>query len=319
MNLLFDAPLIDGLSYEDALVSIDEERDLIDRLQALELAPFRFHGWTGNRKTKSFGWRYDFDDASLTPAEPIPEWLRPLRAKAARFAGTAPGAFVHVLLARYDPGAGIGWHRDRPQFEQVVGVSLGSAAMLRFRQRTDGGFRRANVRLEPRSAYLLSGDVRTNGNTALRPATGCGSRSPSGRCRKKAAAPPICCREQFQRRNGLDGMRRSLLLFVLTLAACSKGPQADLQYIAEARSLAAEWALVNEQAAEGKLTPAYVSAMRASLQKQAKAASQALTQHDAPYAREMQAIAAEPENAAPRELRAHSDKLKQIENSLESA
>jgi hypothetical protein len=114
-------------------------------------------------------------------------------------------------------------------------------------------------------------------------------------------------------------MRRSLLLFVLTLAACSKGPQADLQYIAEARSLAAEWALVNEQAAEGKLTPAYVSAMRASIQKQAKAASQALTQPDAPYAREMQAIAAEPENAAPRELRAHSDKLKQIENSLESA
>ncbi len=169
MNLLFDAPLIDGLSYEDALVSIDEERDLIDRLQALELAPFRFHGWTGNRKTKSFGWRYDFDDASLTPAEPIPEWLRPLRAKAARFAGTAPGAFVHVLLARYDPGAGIGWHRDRPQFEQVVGVSLGSAAMLRFRQRTDGGFRRANVRLEPRSAYLLSGDVRHQWEHSIAP------------------------------------------------------------------------------------------------------------------------------------------------------
>jgi len=169
MSLLFDAPLIDGLSYEDALVSIDEERDLIDRLQALELAPFRFHGWIGNRKTKSFGWRYDFDDASFTPAEPIPEWLRPLRAKAARFAGIAPAGFVHVLLARYDPGAGIGWHRDRPQFEQVVGVSLGSAAMLRFRQRTDGGFRRANVRLEPRSAYLLSGDVRHQWEHSIAP------------------------------------------------------------------------------------------------------------------------------------------------------
>jgi alkylated DNA repair protein (DNA oxidative demethylase) len=169
MSLLFDAPLIDGLSYEDALVSSDEERDLIGRLQALELAPFRFHGWIGNRKTKSFGWRYDFDDASFTPAEPIPEWLHPLRAKAARLGGIAPGAFVHVLLARYDPGAGIGWHRDRPQFERVVGVSLGSAAMLRFRQRTDGGFRRANVRLEPRSAYLLSGDVRHQWEHSIAP------------------------------------------------------------------------------------------------------------------------------------------------------
>ena len=29
-------------------------------------------------------------------------------------------------LARYDPGAGIGWHRDRDVFEQVVGISLGT-------------------------------------------------------------------------------------------------------------------------------------------------------------------------------------------------
>lgn len=113
-------------------------------------------------------------------------------------------------------------------------------------------------------------------------------------------------------------MRRSLLLLLLSLAACSKGPQADLPYIAEARSLAAEWALVNQQAAEGKLTDAYVSTMRQSLGEQAKVAAQALTSPDTAYAREMQAIAAEPADAPPEELRAHSDRLKQIEDSLES-
>jgi alkylated DNA repair dioxygenase AlkB len=160
VTLLFDTPLIAGLRYEEALISGAEEKQLLQRLDQLELAPFRFHGWLGNRKTQSFGWRYDFEDASFTRAEPIPEWLQPLREKAAGFAGLRPGDFVHVLLARYDPGAGIGWHRDRDVFEQVVGVSLNTPAKLRFRRRTADGFRRASVQIEPRSAYLLSGESR---------------------------------------------------------------------------------------------------------------------------------------------------------------
>ena len=157
---LFDDPVIAGLRYRDGFVIPEEEAVLLAHLRQLDLAPFRFHGWLGNRKTKTFGWRYDFDDASFAPAEPIPEWLHPVRAKAAQLAGIAPEDFAHVLLARYDPGAGIGWHRDRPQFEDVVGISLGSPATIRFRQRTPDGFRRAKVQLEPRSAYLLSGEVR---------------------------------------------------------------------------------------------------------------------------------------------------------------
>jgi alkylated DNA repair dioxygenase AlkB len=160
MSLLFDEPPIAGLKYRDELISRSDEEQLIGRLMALDLAPFRFHGFIGNRKTRSFGWRYDFDDASFTRTEPIPDWLEPLRAKAAAFGGTNPEDFVHVLLARYDPGAGIGWHRDRDVFENVVGVSLATPATLRFRQRTAGGFRRTTVPLEPRSAYLLSGPSR---------------------------------------------------------------------------------------------------------------------------------------------------------------
>jgi alkylated DNA repair dioxygenase AlkB len=157
---LFDAPVIPGLALRENFIGEADHADLIGHLEAAELSPFRFHGWIGNRKTATFGWRYDFDDASFAPAEPIPDWLHPLRAKAAAFAEVVPDDFAHVLIARYDPGAGIGWHRDRPQFDQVVGISLGSAAVMRFRQRTGAGFRRANVPLEPRSAYLLSGEVR---------------------------------------------------------------------------------------------------------------------------------------------------------------
>ena len=157
---LFAEPRIDGLEYRPDFITPQEEHHLLRRLEALELTPFRFHGWTGNRKTQSFGWRYDFDDSSFSPTEPIPEWLEPLREKAAALAGVSPPEIVHVLLARYDPGAGIGWHRDRDVFEKVVGVSLGTSAVLRFRQRTSSGFRRTSLAVEPRSAYLLSGDSR---------------------------------------------------------------------------------------------------------------------------------------------------------------
>jgi alkylated DNA repair dioxygenase AlkB len=169
MTLLFDAPLIDGLVYREDLLSLREHDDLIAHVSAIDLAPFQFHGWEGKRRTQSFGWRYDFNDASFMRADPFPDWLLPIRDKAAAFSGLQPDAFVHALLARYDPGAGIGWHRDRPVFEQVVGISLGSPAILRFRQRTASGFRRATLDLEPRSAYLLAGPVRHDWEHSIAP------------------------------------------------------------------------------------------------------------------------------------------------------
>ena len=169
MSLLFDAPLIEGLNYEEGVIGGGEEQALLDRLSALELAPFRFHGWLGNRRTQSFGWRYDFEDASFAPAEPIPAWLESARQRAAALAGLQPDELVHVLLARYDPGAGIGWHRDRDVFEQVVGLSLGTAATLRFRRRTATGFKRASLEVAPRSAYLLVGEARHDWEHSIAP------------------------------------------------------------------------------------------------------------------------------------------------------
>jgi alkylated DNA repair protein (DNA oxidative demethylase) len=157
---LFGEPGLAGLSLADAFVAPSEEQGLIASIDAAELSPFRFHGWLGKRLTASYGWGYDFDDASLAPAEAIPDWLLPLRAKAARFAGLQPGELVQALLIRYDPGAGIGWHRDRPVFEHVLGISLGAPATMRFRRRKPGGFDRASALLAPRSIYHLTGEAR---------------------------------------------------------------------------------------------------------------------------------------------------------------
>jgi hypothetical protein len=109
------------------------------------------------------------------------------------------------------------------------------------------------------------------------------------------------------------------MLVLMLLAGCSKGPQADLQYIKQARSLAAEWALVNDQAAQGKLTDAYVASMHEWLRQQLQTSSTSLTQPDSAYGAEIEALLRTRDDAAPAELRAHSDKLKQIEDSLESA
>ena len=113
-------------------------------------------------------------------------------------------------------------------------------------------------------------------------------------------------------------LRRSLLLALL-LAGCSKGPQADLQYIKQARSLGAEWALVNEQARQGKLSGAYVASMHQWLRQELQSASAALTVPNARYAIEIHALLKQPDDAPPQKLRAHAAVLKQIEDQLESA
>ena len=166
---LFGEPPIAGLDHRPGFVSAEEERELVAHLSSEELAPFRFQGWTGKRLTRTFGWRYDFDDSSFEPVEPIPAWLRPLRDKAAAFAGVPADDFAHALLVRYDPGAGIGWHRDRPVFETVVGISLSSPAVLRFRKRRSGGFDRVKVLVDPRSAYRLSGPARHEWEHSIAP------------------------------------------------------------------------------------------------------------------------------------------------------
>lgn len=167
---LFD-PLPPGLSFREEFVAAAEEAGLLAWIEALPFKPFEIHGWSGRRETISFGWRYDFNEARVESAAPLPDFLLPLRSRAAEFAGLEPGALEQSTVIRYGPGAGIGWHRDRPTFERVFGLSLLSPCVLRFRRRRDAGFERFALDAPPRSAYLLTGEIRHEWEHSIAPMT----------------------------------------------------------------------------------------------------------------------------------------------------
>ena len=151
----------EGFAYVRDLIDAAGESALEREIAGLPFREFEFRGYLGKRRVVSFGWRYDFSRQGLRPADEIPAFLLPLREKAAALAGLDPAAFVHVLVTEYGPGAAIGWHRDRPEFGDVVGVSLMSPCLFRFRRRVGQAWERASFLAEPRSAYLLRGPART--------------------------------------------------------------------------------------------------------------------------------------------------------------
>jgi alkylated DNA repair protein (DNA oxidative demethylase) len=168
-GVLFGAPA--GLRTRADFVTREAEADLLAHVAALPFKPFEYQGWFGKRETVSFGWRYDFNRARVEPAPPIPDFLLPLREHAAGFADLEPAAFEQALVIRYGLGAGLGWHRDRPQFDRVFGLSLLSDSILRFRRRTARGFHRFELDARARTAYLLTGEIRHEWEHSLAPVT----------------------------------------------------------------------------------------------------------------------------------------------------
>lgn len=151
-----------GLLYTEDLIDAAEAAGLVAAMENLPFRPFQFHGYQGAREVVHFGSRWDYSGAVLREAAPMPDALLPVRRKAAAFAGRDPALFSQALLTRYAPGAPIGWHRDRPVYDEVIGVSLLSPCRLRLRrQRQGGGWDRAEILTQPRSAYLFSGEARS--------------------------------------------------------------------------------------------------------------------------------------------------------------
>lgn len=164
-----DAPLVPGLTLVPEAVTPAHEADLAARIDAARLQPFEFGQWRGKRLTTHYGSAYDFARGRLDAAPPLPGWLRDLRERLAPLAGMDPAALVAALLIRYDPGAGIGWHRDRPQYGEVLGLSLGAPCVMRLRRRTADGFARRKLALPPRSLYRLTGEVRWDWEHSIAP------------------------------------------------------------------------------------------------------------------------------------------------------
>jgi alkylated DNA repair dioxygenase AlkB len=148
-----------GLGHVEAFISSTVERELICHVSALPLQPFQFGAFEGKRSVASFGFRYDYTSQRLQSAEPIPSWLGPLIERVEEYGG--PGTQIaQVLCTEYDIGVGIGWHRDKPHFGRIFGLSLGSPCKLRFRRTVDDRWQRFTLAAAPRSLYLMSGEAR---------------------------------------------------------------------------------------------------------------------------------------------------------------
>ena len=163
--------LPEGFEYHADWITPGEEQHLLTAIEKLSFSEVRMHGVVARRKVVHFGWDYGYDSWKITRTDPIPDWLLFVRARAAGVLRVPEDAIQEVLVTRYEPGAGIGWHRDAPMFgPAVLGVSLVGRCRMRF-QRTIGGNRHtAETVLEPRSSYVLAGTARVAWQHSIPPA-----------------------------------------------------------------------------------------------------------------------------------------------------
>jgi alkylated DNA repair dioxygenase AlkB len=158
---MFESPALapEGLQYVSDFVSSEMERDLIAAIRTLPLQPFQFGQFEGKRRVASFGYRYDYSLRRLEQADPIPRWLAGIITDVESFGGPCT-EIGQVLCTEYDVGVGIGWHRDKPHFDRVFGLSLRSPCKFRFRRSNGPSWERFTLDAEPRSLYMMSGAAR---------------------------------------------------------------------------------------------------------------------------------------------------------------
>lgn len=162
-------PLPQGFRYEPAVVARPLETSLVARFAELPFKAFEFHGFEGKRRVVSYGWKYDFATEKLRRTDEMPAFLLPVRALAAHFADIEPERLQQALITEYQPGAPIGWHRDKAVFGRVVGLSLLAPCTFRLRRKVAGKWERASLVLEPGSAYLIAGPARDQWEHSIPP------------------------------------------------------------------------------------------------------------------------------------------------------
>ncbi|HEY4138725.1 MAG TPA: alpha-ketoglutarate-dependent dioxygenase AlkB [Casimicrobiaceae bacterium] len=183
------AELPHGLVFEHDFLSASEESALLEWFATLPLREARFKTYYARRRVVSFhsaafGETYDSaSDDDLAPVGPPPPLIDGLRERVAAFVGNhghptpcTSESFVHVLVSEYQAGTPIGWHRDKPQYGIVAGISLGSRARMRFRPvPAPGEWTRVDPKslivldLEPRSIYLMRGEIRSRWQHSILP------------------------------------------------------------------------------------------------------------------------------------------------------
>jgi alkylated DNA repair dioxygenase AlkB len=174
---LFAAPTAwpDGFRYAEDFLSAGDEAALLAELERLPFTNAQYKEWTANRRVVSYGGRYDFSANKLKPAGPIAPFLLDLRSAAAAFIGVPAEELTHALVAEYRAGTQLGWHRDVPEFELVVGISLKGPARMRLRRYphvVGSGSRSLAIDLAPRSIYSLRDEARWGWQHAISPTPG---------------------------------------------------------------------------------------------------------------------------------------------------
>jgi alkylated DNA repair dioxygenase AlkB len=168
-DLFGDVKAPDGFRYASDVLSPTDEKRVVQVLEGLPFKPFEFHGHQGNRRIVSYGYRYDYAGRTLRTSEAMPEFLASLRDVASRFSGIAAEKLEQALVTEYVPGAGIGWHRDKPMFEDVVALSFLAPCALRLRLKDGEKWHRHSVQIAPQSGYLLHGAARTDWEHSITP------------------------------------------------------------------------------------------------------------------------------------------------------
>lgn len=170
---LFPAPsLPHGLEYHDDVLTLDEEANLLREFAGLPFREAKFQQYTARRRVVRFGEAYDPDTDDFPNVGALPPWLAAVRAKVAAWRGIREDDFLHALITEYRPGTPIGWHRDKPRYGMVVGISLASACRMRFRPYDNQHDRKAVIALTlaPRSVYVMQDDIRWRWQHSIPPA-----------------------------------------------------------------------------------------------------------------------------------------------------
>jgi alkylated DNA repair protein (DNA oxidative demethylase) len=162
----------DGFLYRPDVITVAEEHELADHLSTTEFSAIEMRGQVARRRTAHFGWIYGYESWRITPGPPIPDFLLNVRERVATLADVAPARLAEVLVTEYPPGAGIGWHRDAPQFGEVIGVSLLSECRMRFQRGRGVARETCAMSLAPRSAYVLTGEARQDWQHSITPTRG---------------------------------------------------------------------------------------------------------------------------------------------------
>lgn len=167
---LFELPprLPHGLVYRPQFLTRAEEAALLAAIAPLPFRQARFQQYVARRRVVHFHADGDvdttdaYDDGESFSSGPVPPFLGALQQRIADAFGISRVAFVHTLVSEYQPGAPIGWHRDKPAYGVVFGLSLKGRGTMRFRPLDPNAEPRQTLvlELEPRSLYVIQGPIR---------------------------------------------------------------------------------------------------------------------------------------------------------------